>query len=333
MHPPGQATAYIPVQLFNRPIRQRTAKLMPVSSASTAPVHAINGHTAVYFIVGHPVEQVQAPTTFNRIFALYGINAVLVPVQVAPADLAAFVRSAFAAPNVQGLWVTIPHKAAMLDVLDHISPIARMAGAVNGVRRGAYGGLEGDLFDGEGFVASLDYFGIAYAARRVLVLGAGGAAGAISASLALARQAPAAIALYDPSTQRATEAASRICAGAAVHAYAATSNDPAGFDLVIHATPLGLQASDPLPCDVARMDAGAALVDILMKNQPTPVVRAARARGLQAEPGFEMMIQQTHCYLDFFGFTEAAHQVRQDADFLRELIYPAELLGEIRKPR
>jgi shikimate dehydrogenase len=299
---------------------------------SSACVHAINGHTAVYFIVGDPVEQVQAPTTFNRIFALLGINAVLVPVWVAPQDLHGFVKNAFNAQNVQGLWVTIPHKAPMLPWLDHSSDIARMAGAVNAVRRRADGTLEGGLFDGEGFVASLGYFGIAYAAKRVLVLGAGGAAAAIGASLALAGpQAPAAIAFFDPSTQRATEAAARIAAGSTVTAFAAARNDPAGFDVVINASPLGLQATDPLPCDVARMDAGAALVDILMKNQPTPVVRAARARGLQAEPGFEMMIQQTHCYLDFFGFTEAAHQVRQDADFLRALVYPAELLGEIRK--
>nr|WP_315241639.1 shikimate dehydrogenase [uncultured Albidiferax sp.] len=303
-----------------------------LATSTSAPVHAIDGHTAVYFIVGHPIEQVQAPTSFNRIFALLGINAVLVPVQVAPADLQTFVKSAFAAPNVHGLWVTIPHKTAMLDALDSMSDIARMAGAVNGVRRVANGTLDGGLFDGEGFVASLGYFQIAYAGKRVLILGAGGAAAAIAASLALAgTQAPAEIALFDPSTQRATEAAARITAGSPVKAFAAASNDPAGFDVVINASPLGLKASDPLPCDVARMGTGAALVDILMKNQPTPVVRAARARGLQAEPGFEMLIQQAHCYLDFFGFTEAARQVRQDADFLRELIYPAELLGEIRK--
>jgi shikimate dehydrogenase len=112
---------------------------------------------------------------------------------------------------------------------------------------------------------------------------------------------------------------------------AAASNDPAGYDLIINATPLGMKSSDPLPVDVARMQPNAALVDILMKNQPTPVVRAARARGLVAEPGFEMMIQQTHCYLDFFGFHAAAEKVRQDANFLRELIYPTELLGEIRR--
>ena len=80
------------------------------------------------------------------------------------------------------------------------------------------------------------------------------------------------------------------------------------------------------------MEPHTALVDILMKNQPTPFVRAARQRGLVAHPGFEMMIQQTHLYLDFFGFTQAAARVRSDSDFVRELIYPAELVGEIRQP-
>ena len=101
------------------------------------------------------------------------------------------------------------------------------------------------------------------------------------------------------------------------------SNDPADYDLVINASPLGLDVRDPLPCDVARMAPHAALVDILMKNQPTPLVRAARARGLVAETGFEMMVQQAHLYLDFFGFHAAAQAVREDSDFLRDLFVPA----------
>ena len=71
------------------------------------------------------------------------------------------------------------------------------------------------------------------------------------------------------------------------------------------------------------MDAGAALVDILMKNQPTPVVRAARARALVAQPGFEMMIQQTHLYLEFFGFGEASDSLRGKLDFIRDKISQA----------
>ena len=114
---------------------------------------------------------------------------------------------------------------------------------------------------------------------------------------------------------RAQALAARIAASAApdTRVNAVDSNDPSGFDMVINASPLGLKAADPLPCDVARMDPHAVLMDILIKNQPTPVVRAARSRGLVAHPGFEMRIQQTALYLDFFGFADAAQQVRTDA--------------------
>ncbi len=292
----------------------------------------ITGTTDVYLILGDPVEQVRAPESFNPIFAQLGIDAVLVPVRVAPADLGAFVRGAFAASNIKGLWVTIPHKVAMMALLERCTELARVAGAVNAVRRAADGRLEGGLFDGEGFVAGLGYAGIAYSGKRVLILGAGGASSAIAASLARAGAASAAdIALYDPVPGKAQAVAARIAQAGGSAVRAVDSSDPAGFDLVVNGSPLGLKPGDPMPCDVSRIEPHAALVDILMKNQPTPLLRAARERGLLAQPGFEMMIQQTDLYLEFFGFHEAAQWVRQDANFLREQIYPEALRGDIRR--
>ncbi|WP_137895813.1 shikimate dehydrogenase [Ramlibacter sp. 2FC] len=293
----------------------------------------ITGSTDVYLILGDPVAQVRAPESFNEIFARFGLDAVLVPVHIAPVDLAPFVKSAFRAPNIKGMWVTIPHKAPIMGVLDQCSEFGRVAGAVNAVRRNADGRLEGGLFDGEGFKASLAYFQIPFSGRRVLILGAGGASAAIGTSLALAPEGRAAeIAFYDPVPGKAAEVAARIAAATPCRVWAVDSNDPAGYDLVINGSPLGLKPGDPMPCDVARMAPQAALVDILMKNQPTPVVRAARARGLVAQPGFEMLIQQTHLYLEFMGFAEAARALREDADFIRERIYPPELAHEIRRP-
>lgn len=289
----------------------------------------ISGTTDVYLIVGDPVEQVKAPESFNLIFARLGIDAVLVPVRVAPPDLDDFVRTAFKASNVKGFWVAIPHKAPITAVLDDCTELGRVAGAVNAVRRNADGTLSGGLFDGEGFVASLDYFSIAWTAKKVLIIGAGGGAAAIAASLAIGPRASADVALYDPVPGKAAEVAARIQRSSQARVRAVGSNDPAGYDLVINGSPLGLKPDDPLPCDVARMETHAALVDILMKNQPTPLVRAARARGLVAQPGFEMMIQQTHLYLDFFGLHDAARLVREDCSFIRELIYPDALRGEI----
>ncbi len=289
----------------------------------------VNGSTDVYLILGDPVEQVMAPDIFNPLFAQMGINAVLVPVCVAPENVQAFVKTAFLAKNIKGMWVTIPHKTPVVEVLDHCSELGRAAGAVNAIRRNADGSLEGGLFDGEGLKASLDYFNMAYTGKKVLIIGAGGAAAAIGASLSRGAKAAAEIAFFDPSPGKAQDIADRLTNPNGTQVRAAQSSDPSGFDLVLNASPLGLKPSDPMPCDVSRMQAHAALMDIVMKNQPSPVVRAARSRGLNAQPGFEMMIQQADLYLDFFGFAEAANAVRKDATPMRQQIYPAVMQGEI----
>lgn len=299
-----------------------------IKATSMPPVH---GDTDVYLILGDPIEQVLAPEIFNPLFARFGIDAVLVPVQVAPQNLHAFVKAAFLAKNIKGMWVTIPHKVPVMGVLDHSSDLARLAGAVNAIRRNADGTLEGGLFDGEGFVSSLDYFDIPYAGKKVLILGAGGAAAAIGASLVQSRATGSAaeVAFYDPTPGKAAEVAARLQAAHTARVVAVGSSAPTGFDLVVNASPLGLKATDPLPCDVARLEPHAALVDIVMKNYPTPVVRAARARGLHGEPGFEMLIQQAHLYMDFFGFSDIAAALRQDTGAIRQQIYPQALLDEI----
>jgi shikimate dehydrogenase len=288
-----------------------------------APPPAIKGTTEVYLILGDPVDQVKAPEAFNAIFARFGIDAVLVPARVAPAQLEDFTRTVLQAGNIRGLWVAIPHKAPVARLLDECDHWGRIAGAVNAVRREADGALTGALLDGQGFVAALDHDGIAWRGRDVLVIGAGGGGSAIGASLACGPQPARSVAFFDPVPGLAEALATRLAACGAQGVGAVDTSDPAGYDLVINASPLGLAPHDPLACDPARIAPHAALVDILMKNQPTPLVRAARARGLVAQPGFEMLIQQAPLYLEFFGFHAAAQAVREDSDFLRELLVPA----------
>lgn len=278
----------------------------------------ISGHTRVYLILGDPVEQVRAPQVYNHLFERHGVDAVLVPAAVPPEHLSGFVRNVLTARNIDGLWLTIPHKSAVLEMLDRVDPLGRVAGAVNAVRRNADGTLEGALFDGLGFVKSLDHHGLPVAGRSVLVLGAGGAGMAIAASLA--QRGAAALALYDPTPGRAADVVERLSGAFAVAARVAANADPAGYDLVINATPLGLKASDPLPLDVTRLDGGAAVVDILMKNQPTPLLRACHARGITAHPGFEMLVQQMPDYLSFFGFDTIAQALRDDPTEVRGLL-------------
>ena len=94
----------------------------------------------------------------------------------------------------------------------------------------------------------------------------------------------------------------------------------AGYELVVHASPIGLRVDDPAPLDTARIDAGAAVVDIVMKNQPTALLRECQARGITAHPGFEMLVQQVPEYLSFFGHDAIARAVASDSDDLRALL-------------
>ena len=277
----------------------------------------ISGSTRVFLILGDPVEQVRAPEAFNHLFAKHGVDAVLVPAKVSGTHLAGFVQNSLRAENIDGLWFTIPHKAAMVELLDRCDPQARAAGAVNAARRNADGSTEGALFDGVGFVKALDHFGIGIEGRNVLIVGAGGAGVAIASALATRRAGR--IALFDSGAGRASAVARRVAAAFDSEVVAVASADPAGFDLVVNATPLGLKAGDPLPFDPARLDADAAVVDILMKNQPTPLLRACHARGITAHPGFEMMVQQVPEYLSFFGFDAIAKTVQSDASDVRAL--------------
>jgi shikimate dehydrogenase len=112
----------------------------------------------------------------------------------------------------------------------------------------------------------------------VLVLGLGGAGTAVAA--ALAERGLAGLALWDRNLPHTRQLAARLQAGAACPLRAMEAPDPEGFDLVVHCTSLGLYPDDPLPFDVARLRPDAAVVDILMKPEPTPLQRACERRGI-----------------------------------------------------
>lgn len=290
-------------------------RVRPMNPRTPSAVAEISGDTQVFMVLGDPVRQVQAPAIFNRVFQRHGVDAVLVPVQVAPAGLEAFANAVLHGGNVGGLCLTIPHKTALVPRLGRIDAAGALAGSVNAVRRGPAGGLEGALFDGLGLLGALHHHGIGLANARVLLVGVGGAGAAIAA--ALSPEPLAALVLQDLGA-RAAVLAARLDRP---HIRAAAADeDLSTFDLVIHATPLGLRPHDPLPLDVSRLAPHARVVDILMKRPETPLLRACAARGLRAHPGFEMLVQQVPAYLRFFGLDALALRVQDDlADVRRHL--------------
>lgn len=280
----------------------------------------ITGTTRVFYTLGDPVAQVRAPEVYNHLFQRHGIDAAMVPLKLPAAALPGFLEHGLKAENIGGFLATIPHKAALCDALKPSDPVAQVAHAVNAVKRHADGRLEAALFDGIGFVNGLDHFGIDVKGKRVLVVGAGGGGHAVAAAIALRK--PAVLAVSNRGRDRALALVERLKPLVGAAARVADGNDPAGYDLVVNCTSQGLKPEDAMPFDAARVDPGAAVVDIIMSRQPTPVLRACRERGIQAEAGFEMLVQQIPEVVRFFGFDAMAATLRADMDEVRSLLVP-----------
>ena len=152
-----------------------------MSSSSTHP--SITGTTRVFGVIADPVSHVRAPMVFNPYFIEKGTDAVLIPMHIPEAELEATIRGLAGMPNMGGVCVTIPHKMALAGLCDELGMAARITGAVNAVRFDQ-GRLVGDNFDGAGFVAGCKGEGVVLEGRKILMLGAGGAARAIATALA-----------------------------------------------------------------------------------------------------------------------------------------------------
>lgn len=259
----------------------------------------IRGTTSLIAHIGFPTFAFKAPMIYNPYFEQAGIDAVVVPMGCQTADFPAFLRAVFSLTNIRGALITMPHKVTTTGLVDVLSPTARIAGACNAVRLGADGRLEGDMFDGEGFVRGVLRKGLALQGRRALVVGSGGVGCAIAASLAAA--GVGAITLFDRQAESADALGARLRAHYPALEVATGSNDPAGHDLVVNATPMGMNEGDPLPLDIDRLSPDTFVGEVVMKTEMTAFLTAASARGCRVQIGSDMLFEQIPAYLEYFG--------------------------------
>jgi shikimate dehydrogenase len=260
----------------------------------------INGDTILIAHLGYPTHAFKAPLIYNPWFDKMGINAVVMPMGVEAKNYAAVLDAVFRLTNIRGALVTMPHKMATVALVDEVSTTARIAGACNAVLRRADGTLAGDMFDGDGFVRGVVRKGRTIAGARALVVGSGGVGSAIAASLAAAQVGG--LGVFDANTATADALAARLCTHYPRLRVDTGSNDPAGYDIVVNATPLGMNDNDPLPMDVDRISPNAFVGEVVMKQQFTPFLRAAQAKGCTTQVGVDMLFEQIPAYLEFFGF-------------------------------
>ena len=272
----------------------------------------ISGTTILIAHLGYPTESFKAPMIYNPYFEKKGIDAVVVPMGVKAEDYAAFLKSLFRLSNIRGALVTMPHKVTTLALLDELTPTAKIAGSCNAILRRSDGSLLGDMFDGAGFVRGVVRSGRTLVGNRVLVVGCGGVGSAIAASLAAAGVGM--IALFDANAASAEALAGRLRAQYHQLEIKTGSNDPSGYNVVVNATPLGMQEGDPLPLDVSRIDPATLVGEVVMKEQYTPLLRLAKEKGCSIQVGTEMLFEQIPAYIEFFGFgTTSSDELRSVA--------------------
>jgi shikimate dehydrogenase len=272
----------------------------------------ITGKTRLIVHLGYPTESFKAPMIYNPWFETKRIDVVVVPVGVESSHYPVVLKALFNTTNVHGALVTMPHKVTTTRLVDEMTVTAKIAGACNAILRRPDGSLLGDMFDGAGFVRGVERKGRRIAGAGALVIGCGGVGSAIAASLAAAGIAT--LGLYDAVSSSAESLAARLCQHYPSLHVSTGSNDPDGYDLVVNATPLGMQQGDPLPMDVSRIAPTSFVGEVVMKEEHTPLLRAALAKGCAIQVGTDMLFEMIPAYLEFFGFgTSTPEELRKVA--------------------
>lgn len=263
----------------------------------------IRGTTALIAHLGYPTENFKAPLIYNPWFERQDIDAVVMPMGIKPEDYLVTWAVLRKVTNFRGALVTMPHKVTTLDVVDELTATARVAGACNAVRLEPDGRLLGDQFDGAGFVRGLQRKGLALAGARALVSGCGGVGCAIAASLAAA--GVGSLHLFDLNSASAHRLAERLAEHYPALEVQVGNNDPLDKNLIVNATPMGMNPGDPIPFDMDRVAPGTFVAEVVMSKTITPLLAQAQALGCPIQVGSDMLFEMIPAYLEFFGYGTA----------------------------
>jgi shikimate dehydrogenase len=254
----------------------------------------LSGKTRLLGVIGHPIEHSLSPRMHNAAFAHDGVDYAYVAMDVAPRSLPTAVEG-LQALGFLGFNVTMPHKEAMLPLVDELDEAACLAGAVNTVVAEA-GKLRGLNTDGSGFVEACGEAGIPLYGRRVLILGAGGAAAAIA--VAVLGEGVSRLYVINRTVERAEELRARLSGVArdteiSAHPFGEVGEVVAEAEIFVNATYLGMKEEDPLPLPAETITVEKVVCDaVYLAGKETALVRHARKMGGRTVPGGRMLLYQ-----------------------------------------
>lgn len=261
-------------------------------------------------VIGDPIVQSKSPAIHGHWLDKLGLDADYRAAHVTSEGLGDYLASRRADPLWRGCNVTMPHKQAVIPLLDRLEPVARQVGAVNTILRDGDGSLVGTNTDVAGFLEPLlPLLDQQHLFRMARILGTGGAARAIVAGLAghglvlvLAGRDPAkARAMLDELDPRGEHHAVALSHFADATDFAFDDREGC-LDLVVNASPLGMAGQPPLAFDLTHAPPGSVFYDIVTHPVDTPFLQAARAAGFRTVDGLAMLIGQAAAAFErFFG--------------------------------
>lgn len=254
----------------------------------------------LYGLIGYPIDFVRSPGILNAYLADHGLLGHMVPFGVQPDKLKQALTGLGHVENLAGFFVTMPFKEAIVPLLDDLSETARIAGAVNIVRRTSEGRLVGHQLDGAGFVGAMEQSGITIKGATAFIAGAGGVSAGICC--ALAKSGIARIDIANRNLDRADALVQRLREAFPDSEFTTTNARPrSDIDIVINATSLGLSADDPLPIDLADVRSSAFVGDVVNIPGQTTLLEQGQARGCRTQHGKAMFAPQIELALEFFA--------------------------------
>ena len=254
----------------------------------------LSGNTRLLGVIGHPISHTLSPRMHNSAFAVSGLDYVYVALDVRPEDLPEAVAG-LGALGFRGFNVTMPHKEAILPLLEEVDGAARVSGAVNTVTIEDHI-LRGTNTDISGFIEACGEAGVSFAGARVLLVGAGGAAAAIA--VAVLGEGASELRILNRSRWRADNLRDRLRwaypeAAVSVHDAGDPQRAALGADVIVNATYLGMKDGDPLPVPASCLEANTVVCDaVYRRGGETGFVRLARERGLRTVSGERMLLYQ-----------------------------------------
>lgn len=254
----------------------------------------INSNTNLYCLIGNPIEGSLSPLIHNTIFKSLNENSIYLAFNVSDKKLNTTLEG-FKSIGVQGFNVTVPHKQTIMKYLDDLSEEAKILGAVNTVKN-INGKLIGYNTDGEGFLQIFEDNNIDLTNKNILLLGAGGAAYGIGASLAMKNINSIVIANRSIDNAKDLEKKIQLINKDIITKTVGIGNnnyDKKAIDIIINSTSVGMYPMENLsPLELSGFSDDIIVYDIIYKPRETKLIKEAKARGYRTFNGISMLLNQ-----------------------------------------